>query len=442
LNLSFSFASRTPESRAGVVAKCDDRQLTGEFFQIDNLDTGWSSGRIALRTGASCDLQLPKTGPNSFRVSLFTSNGAPIALAEDRLTITRTAASVQAIPASHSIGVEVKHSLYGSATKLRRLVTKGDPLPKKGREIFKAAEGIAAGSSGALVFKLYEGEIDNPVTDNRAVGCFKIRGSEIESGAIRAGDDLICEYEVSDSGRLSIMVSIPSVGGTFVSKDLYSRQEGQLDFTRSQLAIQAEAESTLEKIQQIELRLQDRDLERARQYLDQAHVACEDLAADPEATKEAAQNVQRARTLLSGVRANHLSVIRQAELDQTVESFNQFAREHAKASEASAFDTMTRTAERLISNSSGDFDNILDEMRETTWNVVWRQDDFVAATFRRFCEQPHLFPDQHAYAHLIERGNAALARDDYEELRPIVGGLYRAKASSSWTDELRPANIV
>jgi hypothetical protein len=75
---------------------------------------------------------------------------------------------------------------------------------------------------------------------------------------------------VSDSGRLSIMVSIPSGAGAFVGQDLYSRQEGQMDFTRSQVAVQAEAETTLEKIQQIELRVQDRDLQRARQLLDQA----------------------------------------------------------------------------------------------------------------------------------------------------------------------------
>ena len=57
---------------------------------------------------------------------------------------------------------------------------------------------------------------------------------------------------------------------------------------------------------------------------------------------------------------------------------------------------MTRTAERLVSDSSGDFDNVLDQMRDTTWGVMWRQDSFVAATFERFSAQPYLFPDQQA----------------------------------------------
>ena len=442
VGLAFEFASRTPEPRSKLVAKCDERYLTGEHFQIDSLDSGWSSGRIRLANGVFCEVQLPRLGANTFRISLFGANGQPVALPESRLTINRTAASIEAIPASHSLGVEVKQSLYSSATRLRYLVRKGDPLPKKGRELFKAAEKLPAGGSGALIFKLYEGEIENPVTDNHPVGCFKVRGLDIETGTIRAGDDMICDYEVSDSGRLSIMICVPSIEGTFISHDFYSRQEGQLDFTQCQIAVQAEAETTLEKIQQVELRVQDRDLEKARRLLDQAHDACENPAADPETVKDASQKVQQARSMLSAVRNEHLAIIRQAELDRAVEAFNQLARQHAKPSEETAFEAMARTAERLISNSSGEFDNVLDEMRDTTWNILWRQDSFVAATFSRFSEQPYLFPDQRAYAALIESGSEFLAREDYDELRKTVGGLYLLKATSSWTDELRPANIV
>jgi molecular chaperone DnaK len=442
LGLSFEFPSRTPESKARIAAKCDEPQVRGENFQIDNLDSGWSSGRIKLGNGVSCDVQVPKMGANTFRVSLFTAVGEPVALVADRLTITRTTASIEAIPASHSVGVEVKQSLYSSATRLRYFVRKGDALPKKGQEVFKAAERLPAGSNGALIFKLYEGEIQSPVTDNHPVGCFKVRGSDIETGMIRAGDDLVCDYDVSDSGRLSIMISVPSVGGTFVSQNFYSRQEGQLDFTRCQLAIQDEADTTLEKIQQIELRVQDRDLEKARRLLSQAHDVCENPAAEPEAVKDASQKVQQARSMLSAVRTEHLVAIRRAELDRAVEVFGELAREHAKSSEEGAFDAMTRTAERLLSNSSGDFDNVLDEMRDTTWNILWRQDSFVAATFDRFSEQPYLFPDQHAYIALVEKGTESLSGADYEELRNVVGRLYLLKATSSWVDELRPANIV
>jgi len=441
LSLSFEFGSRTAQSRTRIVAKCDERHLSDECFQIDNLDNGWSSGRIRLTNGANCGVDLAKTGANTFRISLFAANGEPVVLADDRLTITRTEASIEAIPASHSVGVEVKETLYSSATRLRYLVRKGDPLPNKGRAVFKAAEKLSAGANAALIFKLYEGD-QNSVLDNYPVGCFKVCGSDIETGTIRAGDDLVCDYEVSDSGRLSITISVPSVGVSLVRENFYSRQEGQLDFTRCQPAIQAEAATTLDRIQQIELRVQTRDLEKARRLLDHAHDACEDPGADPEAIMEASQQVRQARSLLSAVRSEHLPVMRRAELDRAMEVFDQLAREHAKPSEEKAFGAMIRDAERLICNSSPEFDNVLDEMRDTTWNILWRQDSFVVATFSRFSEQPYLFPDQQAYATLVESGNEFLGKADHEELRNVVGRLYQLKAPSSWTDELRPANIV
>jgi molecular chaperone DnaK len=220
LQLSFDFAARTPGDRTQIIAKCDDASLDGHQFQIESLDSGWSSGRMKLRSGASCAVRLPRMGANTFLVSLFTRNGAPVSGTESRLTITRVAAVVESIPASHSIGVEGKLSLHGNVTKLFFLVRKGDPLPKKGQEIFKAAEKLSAGDPAALIFKLYEGEIESPVTDNRFVGSLKITGADFESGKIRPGDDLVCEYEVAQSGRLSLVVSVPSIGSSFPSDDL------------------------------------------------------------------------------------------------------------------------------------------------------------------------------------------------------------------------------
>src|SRR3546814_10565783 len=88
------------------------------------------------------------------------------------------------------------------------LVRAGDPLPKKGSMKFLAAEAIKAGSQNSLDFKLLEGEIESPVTDNQWVGELKITGSELEQGVIAKGAELICEYEVSDSGNVRLEVTV------------------------------------------------------------------------------------------------------------------------------------------------------------------------------------------------------------------------------------------
>src|SRR6185437_2578160 len=215
LDLSFNYIARTPEPKAKIVAKLGLAPDAIEF-QVDSLDTGWSSGRVAMKDGASIDLSLTKPGDNTFKVFVFDSNGTPVALREDKIVIARTAASVDAIPASHSIGVEARDKMGGRLV-LDYLVREGDQLPKKGKKTFKSGESLKAGSAGSIKFKLWEGEISDPINDNRFIGMFEIKGADFDDGVITAGAELICDYEVLDSGNIQLEVSVPSISGSFKS---------------------------------------------------------------------------------------------------------------------------------------------------------------------------------------------------------------------------------
>jgi molecular chaperone DnaK len=177
-------------------------------------------------------------------VFVFDSNGAPVALREDKIVIARTAASIDAIPASHSIGVEARDKVGGRLV-LDYLVREGDQLPKKGKKTFKAGESLKAGSAGSIKFKLWEGEISDPINDNRFIGMFEIKGSDFDDGVIAAGAEMICEYEVLDSGNIILEVSVPSISGSFQSgRNFYSSQEGKLDYTSQAKNIQEQSEHT------------------------------------------------------------------------------------------------------------------------------------------------------------------------------------------------------
>ena len=126
---------------------------------------------------------------------VFDAKGGAISLEASKIIITRTAATIDAIPASSSIGIEALAKMGGSA-ELVYLVREGDQLPKKGQLSFSAGETLKAGGKGALNFRLWEGEITHPVTDNRFIGCFSITGQNFDSGVISAGAELICDYEV------------------------------------------------------------------------------------------------------------------------------------------------------------------------------------------------------------------------------------------------------
>jgi len=442
LELSFNYIARTPDVKAKIAVQLAGQAASGSEFQIDSVDTGWTSGRMPLKHGATLDVSLTKNGENTFKVFVFDSVGGPIALEQDSIVITRTAATVDAIPASHSIAIAVLDKVGGPQV-LEYLVKSGDSLPKKGNKTFKAAESLKAGSTGSLNFALWEGEIEDPITDNRPIGVLKISGSDFDDGVIPAGADLVCEYEILDSGNIIIEVSVPCIGGTFHSgKNFYSRQEGQLDYTAAATMVVEEGERTLNRIDEINDVVDNPKLEQARRKLDSA-VSLDPEEAETENSQEAMEKVLEARRLLAQVRKEHLKEIRQIDLDGVVSFFDEHIREHARPSEASGFDNLAKTAQRSIDRNDKDFEHHLDELKGKNFEILWRQDWFVVERFKWMVSSPHLFADKHRFEELAQIGTQLMRSDEIEKLRAVVAQLSMIQIGGGPDNEMFDvANII
>lgn len=441
IDLKVNYIARTPDTQAKVVVKLGNSNSNFEM-QIDCMDTGWSTGRIELTGSSSAKLPLSKSGENNFKLFVFDVNGQPIKLEEDTIVISRTAANIDAIPASHSVGIETLDKIGGQPV-LDYLVKEGDHLPVKGQRIYKAEETLKANSTGSIKFKLWEGDIKSPVSDNRFVGLFEIRGSDFDEGAILSGAELICDFEVTDSGNVKIEVSIPSIGGAFESqRNFYSRQDGEIDYTKAHKLIEEESRSTLNRIEEIESSVGDEKLTKAKNIINQANEIASD-ADDPESAKQAMDNIQDAKKLLAEARNKHLKPIREIELEKVVEMFDSLVREYARPSEQQTFDNLVITARRAIDNNSSEFESHLTELRSKSFMILWRQDWFIAQRFKWLAEDSHLFIDSSLHDQLVQLGQQAMASNDIEKLREVVYQLDSIKVGNSGEDEMMSAaNIV
>ncbi|MBL0320391.1 MAG: Hsp70 family protein [Alphaproteobacteria bacterium] len=440
-NLTFNFIARTPDSKAKIGVKITGGVTHGAEFQIDCLQTGWSSGRIALKDGAITDVSLSKQGENVFKVFVFDTDGGSLTLDNNKITITRTAAAVDAIPASSSIGIEVLEKLGGRPV-LEYIVKEGEPLPKKGKINFKASESLRAGSSGSINFKIREGEINDPVTDNRFVGALAITGSDFDDNIIATGAELICEYEVLDSGNVILKVSVPSIGGTFHSaKNLYSRQSGQIDYSTATKQIKEEASKMRERLEEVSQKVSDPKLENAKEKIEKAE-RIEYEYQDPEEAKAAMDEVQEAKKILSQVRRDNLKPIRQLDLDRCISLFDGL-RKDARPSEISTFESLAKTAQRSIDNSSPDFENLLSQLSVQFWIILNRQDWWIVHRFKYLSENDHLFMDKHIHKEMVQNGQEALRADDIDRLRNIIQLLESLRIDTSVDDDMiSTTNIV
>jgi molecular chaperone DnaK len=442
LKVSLQFASRTPDAKTKVILKVG-QPTSGAEFQLDSLDTGWSSGRLPLKDAAAVEVPLGKAGENTFKIFLFDARGGSVAIDPSKLVITRTAATVDAIPASSSLAFEVLDRLGGRPV-LDYLVKEGEPLPKKGVKKFKAASSLRAGGDGALRFKLWEGDIDDPVTDNRYIGMLTITGYTFDDGVIPAGAELVCEYEVLDSGNVTFEVSVPSIKVNFPSgRNLYSRQAGQIDFANAGRRVQEDASALRHRLDALSGRIEDERLERINAKLEEAEQVGPQET-DPERAKAAMDRVLEAKRVLAQVRRDHLKDMRRMDLDSCVEFFEKAVRPLARPTEVTAYETLIATARRAVDRTdTGEFEAKLSELRDRNFEILWRQDWFVIDRFKRLSEEPHLFPDHAQFAALVEQGKEAVTADDVEQLRKIVYQLDSARVGPAATDEiLADSNLI
>lgn len=413
IDLSFKFTARTSADFAKVMCVLE-KNLNGYTIQFTSLDTGWSSGSASLKKNLMIDLPLSQNGENRFAVKVLDEFGHEISIGTSEITITKTLATIGAIPASHSIGVEVVDKL-GGVPVLEFLVNEGDSLPKKGTITFKAGQTLKAGSNDSINIKLWEGNIQSPITDNRFIGVLKITGTNIDSGVVPTGADIECEYEMSDSGTINLEASIPCIGASF----FYSRQEGQLDLTDVD-SIAEQGRSVIERIDSMSEKVDDPQLESARKKAEMAANIDSQEDCDPEDVQKANNELLEAKKLINKTRQDNLKVIRQMDLDSCVKFFDDVVRQFAKPAEEHSFDNLVRTAQRSIDRNDADFDNILDNLKTKNTIILLRQDWFIVDWYQRATSTSSNYLDQARFNELKRLGDQALADDDVDQLRTVL----------------------
>lgn len=439
LDIEFKYTARVSGNSARIMCVTGS-DYKGCMISFTSLDNGWCSGNSPLQNNAIFALPLSKNGENRFAVKVLDNYGNEMSIGVSEIVITKTLATIGAIPASHSIGVEVIEKING-APVLEFLVNEGDPLPRKGNISFKAAQTLKAGSTSSINIKLWEGSILNPITDNRFIGVLKISGSDFDEGVIPAGAEIECDYEISDSGTINLEVSVPCIGASFSNRNLYSRQEGQTNLDDIE-GIADQGHQVIDRISRIAERVDDPKLNAALKKAENAASIDSKANCEPEDVQKASNDLLDAKRIMNQVRQDNLKTIRQMDLDSCIDFFNKVVKQHAKSNEIQAFENLSRAAQRSIDRNDSDFDNILDDMKTKNTVILIRQDWFIVDWFKRITASSADFVDVNRYNELKRQGMQAMARDDIDSLRQILFELFSIRYKDDGDAMFDIANII
>ncbi len=440
--VSFNYIARTPEDHTKIAVQITKDVLQNAEFQVDNLDDGWTSGRVPLQHGKILTVALPADGENHFKVTIYDSFGNRVK--EENIVISKVKATVEAIPISFSIGVEVKKQFGGEETCLDWLIRQGEQLPKKGQRTYKTTAMLKAGSADSINFNLWEGESEETVSDNKSIGVIKISGDDFDDGVIPKGADLVCDFEILDVGTIGFSVSVPSIGSTFTSSHrFYSRTEGENDYSTPAVhdQIMRKCDRISKQLDGMIGQIKDERLDRAREKVDAAYNTSYSDEADSEAWQAADEGLQEAMQLLSKVRQENKPKVRQMDLNTWIDYYEGSVQQYARPEEDKDIKATIGRARSVINRRDNSFENYMSDLHSKAFFVMWHEDWFVLDVFKDMIRELAESGNDQYFA-LKAEGEKCIQNKDMDQLRKVVIELIGLTRDASQGMDMRFVNII
>ena len=425
--LEFRYNARTSSDKAKIAVVFKNADKLNFVFKSQN--TGWTSGKLTLSSGSIVTVDLTEMGENSFSVQCFDENGTEVKLPESNITIAKTLINIGKIPCAHSVGVELEDPVTGKPI-LDYLIKKDDLLPKSGTVKYKTTKRISAGSNDSISFKLWEGEIADPVEYNRFIGEISISGNSFEYGIIPVGSEIVCDYTFSDSGNIETKVTVPSVGIT-ETKDSYDRLSGQIDFNNDDTKIVSEAQSVLEKIEELSENIFDEKLDEAaikiRSYLDRS----DDL--DAEDLQTLFEITQTGKGVVASFMRENKAIVWQQDLDSAMDGFSDLESNATEAQKNMIY-KLQDNIQRAIDANSPTAEKLLAQLHDAIAKVAVNNDDIFYAIFASMAQNPQEFTNQALFNQLVKQGCQCIQSKDINGLKSVLQRMIQIRIPQEGSD--------
>lgn len=426
-NLEFRYNARTSSDKAKIAVVFKNADKLNFVFKSQN--TGWTSGKLTLSSGSFVSLDLTEMGENCFDVQCFDENGTEVKLPSSSIVIVKTLINIGKIPCAHSVGVELEDPITGKPM-LDYLIKKDDLLPKSGIVKYKTTKRISAGSNDSISFKLWEGEIAEPIEYNRFIGEISISGNSFEYGIIPVGSEIVCEYTFSDSGNIETKVTVPSVGIVEV-KDSYDRLSGQIDFNNDDTFIITEAQTVLEKMDELSKNIFDKQIDetatKIRSYLDRS----DEL--DSEDLQTLFELAQTGKGIIASFMRENRAIVWQQELDSAMESFSELE-SLATETQKNMIYKLQSNIQRAIDANSPTAEKLLAQLHETIAKTAFNNDDIFYAIFASMVQNPQDFTNPALFSQLVNQGCQCVQNKDIDGLKSILQRMIQIRVPQEGSD--------
>ncbi|MFY7938845.1 MAG: Hsp70 family protein [Flavobacterium sp.] len=399
----------------------------GLFYRITRSDGGFDTGLKALKDRVSEMLRLIPNANNSFQFKVFDSQNNPISLDIPTIEILQGKFSVFGQPLPNDICIEVD-DFENNTTKLELIFQKNSILPLKKTIVREITKTIPRNSDNKVIINILEGSRFAMPSSNLPIGVIELSGKTIETDLIK-GSDIEITLEMTESRDLKITAVLlindqeiselfnPSERKIYLAR-LTDEIDDLLRFARQELRrseYKEEYESAGKLASMVE------ELERM-----QARVRT--LKAD-DVTDEKYQIEERKRriaaTLDSSEQSSRLAGIKESYFAEKSTCEALLAEKGTEKLRLRFENIIAKEKEFMSAQSAFIVRGKTEELRSLSWEIQKQDPMMWVSLFHHYSSLPlELYKDTKKMKKYIEVGEKALERQNYEELKIAVYGLY------------------
>ncbi|WP_395335446.1 Hsp70 family protein [Novosphingobium sp. BL-8H] len=431
IGVSYDYEARTlrDRGRIRVTAQADG----AEGLRVSALASdGRDYGERLVSESPVFSIQLGE-GETRVRMTVTDAGGRPVADACRELTITRVVAVAAGAPCTSTIAVKVEDSDgVRTINVLEPLVTKGETLPRQGTKVLRAARKIDPGAAEWIDIELFEQAEGVPEPEaNLLVGSFRLSGEDLPaySRALAPGEQVVLHWSVDDSQLIRCSIELPDHGLHLRDHSFYIEDLGRVDFAARGRGYATEAMGA------VNLRIDGARDVLARHAPDslqdlygRIHEQFDrlEITADADGFRSIAEEARLIGQDLS--RLLHRPELRAAVLRHELDEADRSVRTlSAILSPGDMAEVAGHRATALQAIADARFQiarRAIEAIEKLRARALVAQPEFVVGQFRWLCGQRHAAVDQARFELTARRGEAALAANDAQALRQVVGELY------------------
>ncbi len=435
VTLRTAFQKTTQDREEYFTALISDSQ-EGMTYRIMRQDGGFDTGAKPLAERIADILPLVGNQLNIFLIKIFDSNGNPVASNVPSIEIVQGKFSLYGQPLPNDICLEID-DFEQNTTKLEVIFEKNSILPLKKTIVKTVSRTIAKGADDTLIINVLEGDKHSSPAACLPLGIIEFKGRDLTMNLIK-GSDVEIVIEVSESRDIKISTVL-----------LMTDQEASDIFSPSARIVNIEKlkDETLELIRHARRELSS--LEAREEYnlaarINKALLELDSIYGQLKTLSE--KDVRDTRYQLEE-RKRKLAQLLDAILgDQKAEGIKQeyFEQKHGtqtwiddteNQSLKDRFERITRNErEFLASNTVSLIKSKIRELRELAWKLQQNDPIYLSHLYHYYANLED-YPDEKKAKYYIEIGEKALARQNYDELKSSIYGLYALLPEEKRTEE-------